>query len=189
MPKFASDSMHGGLRSRPSKPTTVIVVGKNIGASVSATIDFRMMRRAYVERVRVGDVPRHDACGLNARGASLWCGAPHGVPDMCRATIAQRDVLVWATVAQIWQVRDLSPIIARVQFSARAIHGVHRGSVHVLPLESRVERCSLWWATGAHSCCQRPCSTRPCYNSPGDKSSLTATGRRNTHLCNSPLAR
>ena len=62
MPKFASDSMHGGLRSRPSKPTTVIVVGKNIGASVSATIDFRMMRRAYVERVRVGDVPRHDAC-------------------------------------------------------------------------------------------------------------------------------
>lgn len=62
MPKFASGLMHGGLRSRPGEPTTVIIVGKNMGASVSATIDFRMIRRAYVERVRVGDVPRHDAC-------------------------------------------------------------------------------------------------------------------------------
>lgn len=62
IPKFAVGSMHGGLSSRPGEPTTVSVVGKNIGASVNATIDFRMMRRAYVERVRVGDVPRHDAC-------------------------------------------------------------------------------------------------------------------------------
>lgn len=62
MQKFVSGSMHGGLRTRLGEPTTVIVVGKNMGASVSATIDFRMMRRAYVERVRVGDVPRHDAC-------------------------------------------------------------------------------------------------------------------------------
>ncbi|MGA1031925.1 MAG: DUF5318 family protein [Ilumatobacteraceae bacterium] len=60
---------------------------KRTGASRDATIDFRMMRRAYLARVHSGDVPRHDACdasndlvfaarqfGVQRRSACPLCG-------------------------------------------------------------------------------------------------------------------
>jgi hypothetical protein len=39
--------------------------GVSRGTARGAVIDFRMMRRAYLERVLRGDVPRHDACDAN----------------------------------------------------------------------------------------------------------------------------
>ena len=54
--------MTGGHSTRHAERTTVSVVGKKMRMQSAATIDFRILRRAYVERVRAGDVPRHDAC-------------------------------------------------------------------------------------------------------------------------------
>lgn len=60
--KFAVDLMPGGHSNTPVEPTTVWLVAKRVNASRDAVIDFRMLRRAYVKRVLIGDVPRHDAC-------------------------------------------------------------------------------------------------------------------------------
>lgn len=62
MQKFVGDSMRGGLSTAHAETTTVSDMAKASFAVPDATIDFRMLRRAYVERVRSGDVPQHDAC-------------------------------------------------------------------------------------------------------------------------------
>ena len=73
MRKSADDSMPGGLRSARSNPTTVSPVTKRVRVVRDATIDFRMMRRAYLARVHAGDVPRHE----HAMQVSIWCSLPN----------------------------------------------------------------------------------------------------------------
>jgi hypothetical protein len=77
MRKSADDSMPGGLRSARSNPTTVSPVTKRVGVVRDATIDFRMMRRAYLARVHAGDVPRDDAC--DASVDLVFAAKHHGV--------------------------------------------------------------------------------------------------------------
>lgn len=77
MRKSADDSMPGGLRSARSNPTTVSPVTKRVRVVRDATIDFRMMRRAYLARVHAGDVPRHDAC--DASVDLVFAAKHHGV--------------------------------------------------------------------------------------------------------------
>ena len=60
--RFAAGSMRGGLRNASSDSSTVCDMAKGARSSRDATIDFRMLRRAYLARVHAGDVPHHDAC-------------------------------------------------------------------------------------------------------------------------------
>lgn len=73
MTRFAAASMPGGLSTRKVERkverTTVWLVAKRAGTTRGtvrgAVIDFRMLRRAYLDRVLCGAVPRHDACDAN----------------------------------------------------------------------------------------------------------------------------
>jgi len=73
MTKFADALTPGGHSTLRGEPTTVRLVAKRAGvargtvrgAVRGAVIDFRMLRRAYLDRVLRGDVPRHDACDAN----------------------------------------------------------------------------------------------------------------------------
>ena len=80
--------MTGGHSTRHAERTTVSVVGKKMRMQSAATIDFRMLRRAYVERVRAGDVPRHDACDASidlVRAAHHYGVARRAVCPLCAA--------------------------------------------------------------------------------------------------------
>ena len=80
--------MTGGHSTRHAERTTVSVVGKKMRMQSAATIDFRMLRRAYVERVRAGDVPRHDACDASidlVRAAHHYGVARWAVCPLCAA--------------------------------------------------------------------------------------------------------
>ena len=86
--RFAGDSTTGGHSTRHAERTTVSVVGKKMRMQSAATIDFRMLRRAYVERVRAGDVPRHDACDASidlVRAAHHYGVARRAVCPLCAA--------------------------------------------------------------------------------------------------------
>ncbi len=64
------------------------VMGKKMGMQSDATIDFRMLRRTYVERVRAGDVPRHDACDASidlVRAAHHYGVARRAACPLCTA--------------------------------------------------------------------------------------------------------
>jgi hypothetical protein len=65
MKRFVGGLMRGGPSNHPAEPTTVWLVVKRASMSRAAIIDFRMLRRAFLERVLSGEVPRHDACDAN----------------------------------------------------------------------------------------------------------------------------
>lgn len=45
-----------------ARPTTVIAMSRAVPGDHDATIDFRMLRRAYIKRVREGEVSLREAC-------------------------------------------------------------------------------------------------------------------------------
>lgn len=60
--RSAADSTGGGPDGDRPDTTTVWAMGRDTGATHGAAIDFRMLRRAFLERVRVGDVSLREAC-------------------------------------------------------------------------------------------------------------------------------
>lgn len=64
---------------------------KPAGRERDAAIDYRMMRRAYIERVRSGDVALRDAC--DAERDLVRAGRHYGTPRRSACPICSRESL------------------------------------------------------------------------------------------------
>ena len=116
--KFAVALMPGGLRSPRHNPTTVSLVTKRGRTSRDATIDFRMMRRAYLARVHAGDVPRHDAC--DASVDLVFAAQHHGVQRRSACPVCSHHEL--RTVTYLFGPR--LPKAGKCITSGRQLHEV-----------------------------------------------------------------
>lgn len=66
-------------------------MGRTVDTAVGAAIDFRMLRRAFLERVRVGDVSLREAC--DAERDLVRAGVRHGTVRRSPCPLCARQTL------------------------------------------------------------------------------------------------